>query len=66
MYCSPPGCSVHGISQARILDGLPLLSSGDLPNPGIEHTSPTLANRIFITESLGKPHNLRSPGVKYE
>ena len=23
MDCSPPGSSVHGISQARILDGLP-------------------------------------------
>ena len=34
--CSPPGSSLHGILQARILDGLPLPSPGDLPNPGIE------------------------------
>ena len=31
--CSPPGCSVHGILQARILDGLPFPSPGDLPPP---------------------------------
>ena len=38
MDCSPPGSSVHGISQARILEqvGLPFPSPGDLPNPGIE------------------------------
>ena len=31
-----PGSSVHGISQARILSGLPLPLPGDLPDPGIE------------------------------
>ena len=31
-----------GILQARILSRLPLLPSGDLPNPGIEPRSPTL------------------------
>ena len=34
--CSPPGFSVHGILQARILSGLPSLSPEDLPNPGTE------------------------------
>ena len=33
--CSPPGSSVRGILQARILEGLPFPSPGDLPNPGI-------------------------------
>ena len=55
MDCSPPGSSVHGISQARILDGLPLASPGDLPNPGIESASPALADRFFTTEPPGKP-----------
>ena len=32
MHWSPPGSSVHGILQARILDGLPCPSPGDLPN----------------------------------
>ena len=36
---SPPGSSVHGILQARILKWVTMLSSGDLPDPGIEHTS---------------------------
>ena len=38
---SPPGSSVLGILQARILDGLPFPSPGDLPNPGIEPASST-------------------------
>ena len=35
----PPGSSVHGILQARILKGLTHPSSGDLPDPGIEPES---------------------------
>ena len=35
MNCSPLGSSVHGISQARILEWLPFLPLGDLPDPGI-------------------------------
>ena len=34
--CSPPGSSVHGILQARILERLPFLSPRVLPDPGIE------------------------------
>ena len=34
--------TVHGISQARILEWLPFPSPGDLPNPGIEDESPAL------------------------
>ena len=36
MDCSLPGSSVHGIFQARILEGVPFPSRGDLPDPGIE------------------------------
>jgi len=57
---SLPGSSVHGILQARILEGLPCLPSGDLPNSGIEPLSlmsPALAGRFFTTsatwEALG-------------
>ena len=32
----PPGSSVHGIFQARTLDGLPFPTLGDLPIPGVE------------------------------
>ena len=37
---SIPGSSVHGISQARKLEWVIIDSPGDLPKPGIEHTSP--------------------------
>ena len=39
MDCSPPGSSVHGILQARILEWVAMPSSRDLPNPGIEPAS---------------------------
>ena len=49
--CSPPGSSVPGIVQARILEWVVMLSPpGDLPNPGIETArlmSPALAGRFF-------------------
>ena len=85
MDCSPPGSSVHGSFQARVLEWgaiafsvscaqvfinqwtiscqsplsskeywrwQPIPSSGDLPNPEIEFTSPLLAGGFFIP---GKP-----------
>ena len=42
MDCSPPGSSVHGILQTRILEWVAIPSPGDLPDPGIEHGSPAL------------------------
>ena len=42
MDCSPPGSSVHGISQARILEWLPFPPPGDLTDLGIEPKSPVL------------------------
>ena len=53
--CSPPGSPVHGISQARILEWVPFPSPGDLPNSGIEPTSPALAGRFFTREPPEKP-----------
>ena len=41
--CSPPGSSVHGISQARILEWVAFPSPGDLLDPGMEPVSPALA-----------------------
>ena len=52
MDCNPPGFSVHGISQARILE-----TTGDLHDPGIEPASPVstaLADEFFTTEPPGK------------
>ena len=37
--CSPPGSSVHGILQARILEWVAMPSSKDLPDPEIEPAS---------------------------
>ena len=40
MECSPPGSSVHGILQMRILEWVAVPSPGDLPDPGMKPTSP--------------------------
>ena len=51
---SPPGFSVHWILQARILSGLLFPPPGDLPDSGIEPTSPgslALAGRFFRTRA---------------
>ena len=42
MDCSPPGSSVHGILQARILEWVAIPFSRNLPNPGIKAWSPAL------------------------
>ena len=57
MDCSPPGSSVRGIIQARILNcGLPLPPPGDLPHPrikpGYPMSSPLQADSLHI-EPLG-------------
>ena len=40
---SPPGSSVQGILQARILEWVASPTPGDLPDQGIKRTSPALA-----------------------
>ena len=48
-------------SRQEYWSGLQFHSPGDLPNPGIEPTSPmslALAGEFFTTESLGKPQVL--------
>ena len=46
----PPGSSAHGIAQPRILGRVAFIPPEDLPDPGIEPTSPALAGRFFTTE----------------
>ena len=50
--CSPPGSSVHGILQARILEWVAISSSRgwNLPDLGIEPASPALAGEFFTAE----------------
>ena len=48
--CSLPGSSIHGLSQARILEWVAISFPRDLPDPGIEplsFMSPALAGRFF-------------------
>ena len=51
------GSSGHGISWERILEwvALSLLFPGDLPEPRIKPTSPSLAGGFFTIEPPGKP-----------
>ena len=58
MDCSPPGSSVHGILQARILEWVAMPPPGDLHDPGVEPVSfrsPALAGRFFITSATTVP-----------
>ena len=58
MVYSPPGSSVHGILQARILEWVAIPFSGDLPNPGIEPGSPALQANSLLSESPGMGEEL--------
>ena len=44
-----------GLSRQEYWSGLPFCSPGDLPDPGIEPTSPALANRFFTAKPPGNP-----------
>ena len=45
-----------GFSRQEYWSGLPFPSPGDLPNPGINATSPALADGVFTTEPPRKPN----------
>ena len=45
MDYSPPGSSVHGIPQARILVWVAISFSRDLPNPGMANLESVLKSR---------------------
>ena len=53
--CSPPGSSVHGISQGRILGRVAVPSPGDLPDPGIEPASLALTPDSLPLSHQGSP-----------
>ena len=53
MDYSPPGSSVHGISQARILEEVAFPPFWDLPNLEIEPVSPALAGGFFTAKPPG-------------
>ena len=54
MDCSPPGSSVHGLSQARILEGVAISFSKGSLQPGmgpVSLVSSVLADRYFTTSA---------------
>ena len=53
MDCSPPGSSL-GFPRQQYWGGLPFVSPGDLPNPGIKPASPALQNS-FPLNHQGSP-----------
>ena len=62
MDCSPPGSSVHGILQARILEwvaipfnSLPQGGNSILSDPGIKPGSPALQADCLPSRLPGKP-----------
>ena len=64
MDCSLPGSSVHGISQARVLEWVAISTSRVFPNTDIELISAValvLESGFFTTETLGKPDSHYAP-----
>ena len=55
MDCSPPGFSVHGILQARILVWVAILFSRDLPDPKVEPGFSAEQADSLPSEPLAKP-----------
>ena len=55
MDCSPPGSSVHEISQARILEWIAISYSKGFFEPRDQTPVPCFAGRFF-TESPGQPN----------
>ena len=60
--CSPPGSSVHGILQARILEWVAISFSRESSQPGIEPTSPAMQADTLTSE----PPGMSLPLPKYE
>ena len=55
MNCSSPGTSVQEFFRQEYRSGLSFISTGDLPDPGIELRSPALQADSLPSESPGKP-----------
>jgi len=54
MDCSLPGFSVHGVSQARILEWVAISFSRRSSDPGIKPAYPALQADSLPTEPQGK------------
>ena len=60
---NPPGSSVPMILQARILEWLPCLSPGDLPDPGIEPLS-LMSPAFFTTDATWEAPTDKAKGLE--
>ena len=63
MDSSPPGSSVHGSLQARILERVAIPFAGYLPNPGVELGSPALHPAMQVYSLPSEP---RGKSLKQE
>ena len=61
MDCSPPGSSIYGILQARILEWVAIPFSRESPQPRDRTWVSHIAGRFLITGPRGK-----SPGVTFK
>ena len=60
---SLPGSSIHGISQAIILEWVAIFSSRDLPDPEVQPVSPALQEQ-WCTVCGMLPLSSYGPGLK--
>ena len=63
MNGSSAGSSVHGISQARILEGVAFPSPEDLSDPEIKPSSPAQQADSLLAELPGKPSEVGNPPI---
>ena len=63
MDCSPPGSSVHGILQARMLEWVAMLSSRGSCPPRDRASVSFIAGRCFTTDPPGKHPSPQLPTV---
>ena len=56
MDCSPPGSSVHGVPQVRMLEWVAISYSRGSSQTRDQPMSPALAGRFFTIEPPGSPH----------
>ena len=71
LFCNPMDCIARQAPLSMVFprqgnySALPFSSPGDLPNPGFEPISPSLAGGFFITEPPGEPGKYHKLGYFY-
>ena len=62
--CNPMAPLSMGFSRQEYWSGLPFPAPGDLPDPGIEPTSPASAGGFFTTEPPDQLHRIQQSSLK--